>query len=82
MQPVEGVGVLGRAGLPRGIRGLREMVEPGMKVVERFAVAALAVLDALHQAPQQGFDGALVHRLVLGGGIASVSGVAGLPTCF
>ena len=57
------------------------MVQAGVKFVERLAIAALAVLDPLHQAPQQAFDGALIHGLI-GGERVALTGCAGLPTCF
>ena len=61
VQPVEGRGVFGRAGHPGGIGRLRQLVEPRMKLVERFAVAALALLDALDQAAQKSLDRLLIH---------------------
>ncbi len=82
VQAVEGVAVLGRAGIPRGFRGLRQLVEPRVELIEGLAVAALAILDPLHQAAQQTFDGALIHWLLRREGGAAPAGVARLPTCF
>jgi hypothetical protein len=53
-----------------------------LEQIDKSNVAQLAVLDPLHQAAQQAFDGPLIHGLIGGPGIAAPAGAAGLPTCF
>ena len=68
----------------RGVRGLRELVEPRMQLLERLAIAAFTLFDPRQEPPQQGFYPLLIHggtrrrRIAL----ACVFGAAGLPTCF
>ncbi len=52
-----------------------------MQLIERIAVAPLALLDPLDQAAKQALDRALVHGAVVGRLAVPVS-AAGLPSCF
>jgi hypothetical protein len=52
-----------------------------VKLIERFAIAALAILDPLNQTAQQAVNGALIHGL---GSkcFAAPGGTAAVPACF
>src|SRR4051794_5955235 len=52
-----------------------------MQLIERIAVAALALLDPLDEPAKQALDGALLHGAVAGRLAVSVT-AAGLPSCF
>ncbi len=67
----------GRAG---GTGRKRQLVEPPLQVVERLAIAALGVLDLLHEAAKQPFDRLLIREVLAPVGPA-LARSAGLPTC-
>ena len=81
VQPVERRRIFRSAGRPRGVGGLRELIEPCVQLIERLAIAALAFLDPLDEPPEQALNRALVHGAV-GGRFAGPVRATGLPSCF
>ena len=65
VQPVERRRIFRCAGRPRGVGGLRQLVEPGVQLIERLAIAALALLDPLDEPAEQALDRPLVHGTVV-----------------
>jgi len=41
---------------------MRKLIEPGMEIVQRLAIALLALLDPSEEPPEQALDARLVHR--------------------
>jgi hypothetical protein len=82
VQPVEGLGILRRAGRPRRAGRVRELVEPRMQIVKRLVIAALALLHPLHEAAKETFDRLLIHGAPGRGRVDIAAMPAGLPTCF
>ncbi len=81
VQPVERRRIFRCAGRPRGVGGLRELIEPCVQLIERLAIAALAFLDPLDEPAEQALNRALVHGAV-GGRLAGPVRATGLPSCF
>src|SRR4029077_16712868 len=65
----------------RSVGRLRQLVEPGMQITQRIAIAALALLDPLDEPAEQALDGPLVHGTIVGRLAISVT-AAGLPSSF
>ena len=65
----------------RSVGRLRQLVEPRMQIVERIAIAALALLDPLDEPAEQALDRSLIHRTLVGRS-AMFGAAAGLPTSF
>ena len=64
MEPVQGRAIVRSDGRAGGIGRKRQLVEPPLQLVERLAVAALGLLDLLHEAAKQPFDRLLIREVL------------------